>query len=154
MTHKFDIALYEPDMPPNTAVIFRLSACLDLRLHIIEPIPFSLIDKRFRGTVMDYLDHINLKRHKSWSEFYDWTIIHKKRTILCTTKTDNRYFDFLFKKGDIILFGKETAGVPKLVHDTVLNKITIPMKEGMRSLNLASSVSMIAGEINRQLLKL
>jgi len=147
MTHKFGICLYMPDMPQNLGVIIRTAACLEFPLHIIKPLSFSMTDKRFKGAVMDYIDHCEIISHDDWSSFERHCTINKNRIILATTKTKNSFYDYKFKRSDVILFGKETAGVPKTIHEKVLEKITIPMNKKTRSLNLASSVSIIATQI-------
>jgi tRNA (cytidine/uridine-2'-O-)-methyltransferase len=147
MTHNFSICLYQPDMPQNLGVIIRTSACLEFPLHIIEPLSFSMTDKRFKGAVMDYIQHCNLIKHASWDNFYEYCNIHKKRIILATTKTKNSLYSFKFNHNDIVMFGKETAGVPNTIHDSINDKITIPMNAKTRSLNLATSVAIVATTI-------
>ena len=124
MTHKFAICLYQPDMPQNLGVIIRTAACLEFPLHIIKPLPFSMTDKRFKGAVMDYIDHCEIVNHENWDNFYLYSKKNNNRIILATTKTDNNLYEFKFEDNDIILFGKETAGVPETIHNTVNNKIT------------------------------
>lgn len=150
MTHKFSICLYQPDMPQNVAVIIRTAACIGFPVHIIKPLNFSFTDKRFRGAVMDYMNKCKLIMHDSWENFFDKSFETKNRIILSTTKTRNSYFNFNFQNKDIIVFGKETAGLPDDIHEQVNDKITIPMMKNIRSLNLASSVAMITSEITRQ----
>jgi tRNA (cytidine/uridine-2'-O-)-methyltransferase len=152
MTHKFEICLYQPDMPQNVAVAIRTSACLGFPLHIINPLNFSFTDKRFRGAVMDYMQHCNLIRHENWENFIDFSHSNKSRVIIATTKTRKSFYDFEFQKKDIVIFGKETAGLPKKIHDEIKFQITIPMKKNTRSLNLATSVAIITTEISRQLI--
>jgi|TARA_B100000787_G_C16000444_1_gene209827 tRNA (cytidine/uridine-2'-O-)-methyltransferase len=152
MTHKFEICLYQPDMPQNIAVAIRTSACLGFPLHIVNPLSFSFTDKRFRGAVMDYMQHCELIRHENWEDFINFSLAHKSRVIIATTKTSKSFYDFEFKKKDIVIFGKETAGLPKKIHDQINLQITIPMKKNTRSLNLATSVAIIATEISRQLI--
>ena len=143
MTHKFAICLYQPDMPQNLGVIIRTAACLEFPLHIIKPLPFSMTDKRFKGAVMDYIDHCEIVNHENWENFYLYSKKNNNRIILATTKTDNNLYEFKFEDNDIILFGKETAGVPETIHNTVNNKITIPINSKTRSLNLATSVAIV-----------
>ena len=147
MTHKFAICLYQPDMPQNLGVIIRTAACLEFPLHIIKPLPFSMTDKRFKGAVMDYIDHCEIINHENWDNFYSYCEKNNKRVILATTKTNNNFYDFKFKENDIVLFGKETAGVPDTVHNIVDDKITIPISSKTRSLNLATSVAIIVSKI-------
>ena len=147
MTHKFAICLYQPDMPQNLGVIIRTAACLEFPLHIIKPLPFSMTDKRFKGAVMDYIDHCKIVNHENWENFYLYSKKNNNRIILATTKTDNNLYEFKFEDNDIILFGKETAGVPEAIHNTVNNKITIPINSKTRSLNLAASVAIVVSSI-------
>ncbi len=147
MTHKFAICLYQPDMPQNLGVIIRTAACLEFPLHIIKPLPFSMTDKRFKGAVMDYIDHCEIVNHENWENFYLYSKKNNNRIILATTKTDNNLYEFKFEDNDIILFGKETAGVPETIHKTVNNKITIPINNKTRSLNLATSVAIVVSSI-------
>ena len=147
MTHKFAICLYQPDMPQNLGVIIRTAACLEFPLHIIKPLPFSMTDKRFKGAVMDYIDHCEIVNHENWDNFYLYSKKNNNRIILATTKTDNNLYEFKFEDNDIILFGKETAGVPETIHKTVNNKITIPINNKTRSLNLATSVAIVVSSI-------
>ncbi|MAV82516.1 MAG: tRNA methyltransferase [Pelagibacteraceae bacterium] len=151
MTHKFSICLYQPDMPQNVAVAIRTAACLGFPLHIVKPLNFSISDKRFRGAVMDYINYCDLKYHESWDVFFDFCLKKTFRIIISTTKTKNSYSEFNFTQGDIIVFGKETAGLPENIHSQINYKITIPMIEKIRSLNLATSVAIISSEVNRQL---
>ena len=152
MTHKFAICLYQPDMPQNLGVIIRTAACLEFPLHIIKPLPFSMTDKRFKGAVMDYIDHCEIVNHENWDNFYLYSKKNNNRIILATTKTDNNLYEFKFEDNDIILFGKETAGVPEAIHNTVNNKITIPINSKTRSLNLATSVAIIVSSIKSNFL--
>ena len=147
MTHKFAICLYQPDMPQNLGVIIRTAACLEFPIHIVKPLPFSMSDKRFKGAVMDYIDHCEILNHENWDNFYSYCKKNNKRVILATTKTNNNLYDFEFKENDIVLFGKETAGVPDTIHNIVDDKITIPMSSKTRSLNLATSVAIIVSKI-------
>ena len=142
------IALYKPDIPQNTAAIIRLSACLNLKVHIIEPCGFRLNDPRFKRVVMDYLGFSKIFRYNDYSEFLSKN--KKKRIVLMTTKAKKNYHRFIFKKSDILLFGRESAGVPDNIHQIVDHRLTIPMKEGVRSINLSSSVALVLGEGLRQ----
>ena len=147
MTHKFGICLYMPDMPQNLGVIIRTAACLEFPLHIIKPLSFSMTDKRFKGAVMDYIDQCEIVNHDDWNNFEKYCDSNNKRIVLATTKTNNSFYNYSFSNSDIILFGKETAGVPQEIHKKVIEKITIPINQKTRSLNLATSVSMIASQI-------
>jgi len=153
MTHKRPIsvpkiALYEPDIPQNTAAIIRTCSCLGAFLEIIEPCGFLFNDKRFKRVVMDYLDERMIKIYSSAEEFFDKK--KSERIILMTTKAKKNYTDFKFKKNDTLLFGRESSGVPEIVHKKIKNKIKIPMIEKKRSLNLATSVAITLAENLRQ----
>ena len=143
------IALFEPDIPQNTAAIIRTCACLGAKLEIIEPCGFLLSDKRFKRVVMDYMNEQDIKFYKSSKDFFN----HKEnqRIILMTTKASISYTKFKFDKNDTILFGRESAGVPKTVHKIVKDKLKIPMKNNKRSLNIASSVAIILAESLKQI---
>ena len=154
MTHNLindgpKIALFEPDIPQNTAAIIRTCACLGAKLEIIEPCGFLLNDKRFKRVVMDYMDEKEIRYYESSDQFFDEK--QGQRIILMTTKAPSSYTQFKFKKNDTILFGRESAGVPEYVHDSVNEKLNIPMIDGPRSINLSSSVAIVAGEMLRQL---
>ena len=145
------IALFEPDIPQNAGNIFRLGACLGIPIDIIEPTGFVINDKRLKRASMDYYDYLDLKKHISWERFYNWTKQHSYRLILLTTKSEKSYFKYTFKKNDILIFGRESAGVPEEVHNLVNERLTIPMIKGPRSINLSSSVAMVVSEAIRQL---
>ena len=142
------IALFEPDIPQNTAAIIRTCACLGVELEIIEPCGFLLSDKRFKRVVMDYMDDNEIEFYQSFDKFYKNKENH--RIILMTTKATVSYTKFKFEKNDTILFGRESAGVPQKVHGLIKNKLKIPMKNNRRSLNIASSVAIILAESLRQ----
>ena len=142
------IALYKPDIPQNTAAIIRLSACLNLNVHIIEPCGFDLNDSRFKRVVMDYKEYSKIFRYVDYDEFFKKN--KKKRIILMTTKATKYYHKFRFKKDDILLFGRESAGVPENLHNSIKNKVKIPMNKKTRSLNVAISVAIISAEALRQ----
>ena len=144
------IALYQPDIPQNTGNIFRLGACLGVSVDIIEPTGFIFDDKKFKRSAMDYIDHLDYKRHIDWEYFYEWSQKNKFRLILMTTKTNQSCYKFQFDSSDILLFGRESAGVPDSIHQIVDHRLTIPMKEGVRSINLSSSVALVLGEGLRQ----
>ena len=144
------VALYQPDIPQNAGNIFRLGACLGVSVDIIEPTGFIFDDKKFKRSAMDYIDHIDYKRHIDWQQFYDWSQEKKYRLILMTTKARQSFYEFEFHSSDILLFGRESAGVPDNIHQIVDHRLTIPMKEGVRSINLSSSVALVLGEGLRQ----
>ena len=145
------IALYQPDIPQNSGNIFRLGACFGISIDIIEPTGYIFDDKRFRRSSMDYINHIDYKRHIDWETFFIWSKKNNFRLILLTTKVDKKYYDYNFKNNDILIFGRESAGVSEIVHSNVDEQITIPMKKGMRSINVSSAVALVAGEACRQL---
>ena len=142
------IALFEPDIPQNTAAIIRTCSCLGAKLEIIEPCGFLLNDKRFKRVVMDYMDEKDIKFYKSADDFF--TSKKNQRIILMTTKASISYTKFKFDKNDIILFGRESAGVPDKVHKSIKDRLKIPMKNDKRSLNIASSVAIILAESLKQ----
>lgn len=144
------LVLFQPDIPGNTGTILRMAACLDIKLHIIEPAGFDVSDRSFKRAGMDYIAKANLIRHKSWEEFLLWAQEDSRRIILLTTKTENSYLDYTFKDEDLILLGRESAGVPDYVQDEATHCCTIPMSQGARSLNLAIAAAMVAGEAIRQ----
>jgi tRNA (cytidine/uridine-2'-O-)-methyltransferase len=142
------IALYEPDIPQNTAAIIRTCACLGVKLEIIEPCGFLLSDKRFKRVVMDYMDWDKIDIYQSSEKFFEAK--KNQRIILMTTKASVSYTKFKFEKNDTILFGRESAGVPESVHQLIKDRLKIPMSEDTRSLNIASSVAIILAESLRQ----
>tara|TARA_B100000700_G_C14540915_1_gene621956 strand:- start:92 stop:571 length:480 start_codon:yes stop_codon:yes gene_type:complete len=144
------IALYEPDIPQNTAAIIRTCSCFDTMLEIIEPCGFILNDKRFKRVVMDYFDEKMIKFYKNYEEFFHFKKAKKERVVLMTTKSSNSYSNFKFKVTDTILFGRESAGVPDKVHRLVNNRLKIPLSLKKRSLNLATSVAIALSESLRQ----
>ena len=146
--HGLKIALFEPDIPQNTAAIIRTCACLGAKLEIIEPCGFLLNDKRFKRVVMDYMDEKEIKFYKNFDYFFESK--ENQRIILMTTKASVSYTTFKFNKNDTILFGRESAGVPDRVHKLIKNRLMIPMKKNKRSLNVASSVSIILAESLKQ----
>jgi len=145
------IALFEPDIPQNTGNIFRLGACLGIEVDIIEPTGYIFDDKRFKRSLMDYIDHIKYKRHLDWESFYKWSKKNNFRLILLTTKSEKAYIDYQFQHHDILLFGRESAGVPQSIHKCVDEQLTIPMVKNLRSINVSSSVAIVVGEACRQL---
>ncbi len=153
MTHEHTkltpkIALYEPDIPQNTASIVRTCSCLGAQLEIIEPCGFLLSDKRFKRVVMDYMDIKNISYYKNYEEFFE--IKKNERVILITTKADKTYTSFSFRKNDTILFGRESSGVPDHIHKIVNERLKIPIIKNKRSLNLATSVGIVLAEQIRQ----
>ena len=142
------IVLYKPDIPQNTAAIIRLGACLNLKIHLIEPCGFNLNDKRFERVVMDYLGLCDVIRHTDFKTFLNK--YRKSRIVLMTTRAKKIYHKFRFKKNDMLLFGRESAGVPKELHQLLKNKIKIPMNKKTRSLNVAMSVAIVTSEALRQ----
>ena len=144
----FNIALYQPDIPQNTAAIIRLCSCFDATLEIIEPCGFHLGDKRLKKVAMDYLNKSKIIIHKSYENF----LLKKKnsRIILITTKTKKNYYSFKFKSQDTLLFGRESAGVPKSVHDNSYQRLRIPLKKTARSLNISMAAAITLSEALRQ----
>jgi len=142
------IALYKPDIPQNTAAIIRLAACLNLKIHIIEPCGFNLHDPRFKRVVMDYLGLSKIFKYEDYDNFLNKN--KRKRIILITTKAKTHYHKFKFKENDVLLFGRESAGVPENLHKTIKDKVKIPMNKKTRSLNVAMSVAIISAEALRQ----
>ena len=142
------IALYKPDIPQNTAAIIRLGACLNLKIHIIEPCGFNLHDSRFKRVVMDYMGMSRIFRYEDYDDFLKKN--KDKRIVLMTTKAKKHYHKFKFKKNDMMLFGRESAGVPENLHKNIKNRIKVPMNKKTRSLNVAMSVAIISAEALRQ----
>ena len=142
------IALYEPDIPQNTASIIRTCSCFDVQLEIIEPCGFLFTDKRFKRVVMDYMEEDKIKFYKSSEDFFNDK--KNERIILITTKAIKSYTEFAFKISDTLLFGRESAGVPELIHKAIKQKIKIPMNKNARSLNVAISVAIVTSEALRQ----
>ena len=144
------IALYEPDIPQNTGTILRLCACLGIGADIIEPAGFPVTDRAFRRAGMDYLDAVAIMRHRSWQSFAAWRSGRGHRLLLFTTAAFVSYLDYRYQADDILLFGRESAGVPEAVHAAADARLTIPMRPGLRSLNVAVAAAMAAGEALRQ----
>jgi len=142
------IVLFKPDIPQNTAAIIRLGACLNLKIHIIEPCGFSLSDTRFKRVVMDYIGFSKIFEYEDYDTFLKKN--KKFRIVLMTTKAKKLYHDFKFKKDDMLLFGRESAGVPENMHKLIKDKVKVPMNKKTRSLNVAMSVAIIASEALRQ----
>jgi tRNA (cytidine/uridine-2'-O-)-methyltransferase len=144
------LALFEPDIPQNTGTLLRLAACLDIAAHIIGPTGFDLSDRALRRAGMDYLDHAEIVRHLDWAAFEAWRRGAGRRLVLMTTKATLAYTAFAFMANDIVLLGRESAGVPEAVHRAADARLVIPMKRGLRSLNLATAAAMALGEALRQ----
>jgi tRNA (cytidine/uridine-2'-O-)-methyltransferase len=144
------VALYEPDIAQNTGTILRLTACLGVAAHIIEPAGFPVSDRAFRRAGMDYLDHVTLTRHASWGAFEEWRHARAMRLVLMTTRATTSYLDHRFESTDIVMFGRESAGVPEAVHAAADARLAIPLRAGLRSLNVAMACAMVVGEALRQ----
>jgi tRNA (cytidine/uridine-2'-O-)-methyltransferase len=144
------IALFQPDIPQNTGTILRLCACLGLQAHIIEPAGFPVSDRAFRRAGMDYLDQVSIVRHESWSNFEQSCRQEGLRLVLFTTQGAVPYLQHRFTDRDILIFGRESAGVPEAVHEAADARLLIPLQPGLRSLNVAMAVAMAAGEALRQ----
>ena len=143
-----EIALYQPDIPPNAATVMRMAACFGLKVRIIEPAGFTWSDSSLKRAGMDYLDHALVVRDPSWTAFREAT--RGQRLILASTRAAIPYADFSFRGGDILLMGRESSGVPAEVHDAADARLLIPMRPGLRSLNVALACAMITGEALRQ----
>lgn len=145
-----DLALYQPDIPQNTGTILRLAACMGVAVHLIEPAGFPLSDHALKRAGMDYLQRAALQRHTSWEVFQNWRKAAERRLVLLSTRSASPYTDFTFLADDILLLGRESAGVPEEVHQAADARVLIPMAEGMRSLNVAVAGAMVLGEALRQ----
>ena len=143
-----NIVLYKPDIPQNTAAIVRLSACLNLKIHIIEPCGFNLNDSRFKRVAMDYINLSEIIRYPDFETFLQKNI--KFRIILMTTKAKKFYHQFKFKKNDFLLFGRESAGVPNKIHEKIKDKLKVPLSGKARSLNVATTVAIVGSEALKQ----
>jgi len=145
------LALYQPDIPQNTGAILRLAACFRLPVDLIEPCGFVFDDRRLRRAGMDYLEHVELHRHRSWDAYQSTRAGKTGRLILLTTKAAIPYLDCRFEAADSLLLGRESAGVPDEVHEAADLRVRIPMRAGLRSLNVAMAAAIVAGEAMRQL---
>jgi tRNA (cytidine/uridine-2'-O-)-methyltransferase len=145
------IALYEPDIPQNAGTILRLCACVGIEAHIIEPAGFPVTDRAFRRAGMDYLDQVTIVRHASFSTFDDWRRGAELRLVLMTTAAEHSYLDHAFSERDVVMFGRESAGVPEAVHRAADVQLRIPIRAGLRSLNVAIATAMVVGEALRQI---
>jgi tRNA (cytidine/uridine-2'-O-)-methyltransferase len=144
------IALYEPDIPQNTGTILRTCACLGVEAHIIEPAGFPVTDRAFRRAGLDYLDKVSITRHASFAAFDTWRRHEGLKLVLLTTAASDSYLDHRYAHDQILLFGRESAGVPDSVHNAADTRLTIPMRTELRSLNIAVSAAMVLGEALRQ----
>jgi tRNA (cytidine/uridine-2'-O-)-methyltransferase len=144
------LALYQPDIPQNTGTMLRMAACLGLAVEIIEPAGFDVSDRHLRRSGLDYLDHVAITRHRSWEAFHAWSREAGCRLVLATTSSALPYTDFAFADTDCILMGRESAGVPGFVHEAADARVVVPIRPGMRSLNVAIAAAMIIGEASRQ----
>jgi tRNA (cytidine/uridine-2'-O-)-methyltransferase len=144
------IALYQPDIPQNAGTILRLAACLGVEAHIVEPAGFPISDRAFRRAGMDYLDRVVIQRHDSWTAFDDWRRAERLRLLLFTTAAAVCYLDHAYRPGDILMFGRESSGVPDAVHQATDARLLIPMRPGLRSINVAMAAAMAIGEAMRQ----
>ena len=147
------LALYQPDIPQNCGTMLRACACLGVSAAIIEPAGFPVGDKNFRRAGMDYLGFVELNRHLSWEHFEIWRQAAGRRLVLLTTGAATGYTDFAFAEGDILMVGRESAGVPERVHAAADARVVIPVKHGLRSLNVAVAAGMVMGEALRQISK-
>jgi tRNA (cytidine/uridine-2'-O-)-methyltransferase len=144
------LALYQPDIPQNTGTMLRLAACLGVPVAIIEPAGFDVSDRNFRRAGLDYLDQVAIARHPSWYAFQAWRATDGRRLVLATTRAATAYTDFAYRPEDVILLGRESAGVPEEVHAAADVRVMIPMRPGLRSLNVAVAAAMLLGEALRQ----
>jgi tRNA (cytidine/uridine-2'-O-)-methyltransferase len=145
-----DLALYQPDIPQNTGTILRLAACMDVKVHLIEPAGFPLSDHALKRAGMDYLERAPLVRHLSFDAFEAWRAENTRRLVLMSTAAAMPYCDFAFAETDVLMLGRESAGVPEAVHERADARLLIPMAPGLRSLNVAVSAAMVLGEGLRQ----
>ena len=144
------IALFEPDIAQNTGTILRLAACLGVEAHIVEPAGFPVSDRAFRRAGMDYLGQAALTRHRSWQAFEEWRRAADARLVLFSTQAERSYLEYAYDAGDVLMFGRESAGVPPQVHAAADARLVIPIRAGLRSLNVAMACAMAVGEALRQ----
>ena len=145
------LALYEPDIAQNAGAMLRTCACFGVGAAIIEPAGFPVSDRHFRRSGMDYLDHVAIERHISWRAFSEWRRVHGKRLVLLTTKADETLWRFAFQREDVIMVGRESAGVPQEVHDAADARVRIPIRPALRSLNVGVAAALALGEAMRQI---
>jgi len=150
MASLLTLVLYQPDIPQNTGTLLRLCACLGVGAAIVEPAGFPVSDRAFRRAGMDYLDAVNITRHDSPAAFADWRAASGRRLVLLTTRGDTAHVDFVFRPDDLLMLGRESAGVPEPVHESADARVRIPMRQGLRSLNVAVSGALALGEALRQ----
>jgi tRNA (cytidine/uridine-2'-O-)-methyltransferase len=144
------LALYQPDIPQNTGTMLRMAACLGVAVDIIEPAGFPVSDRAFRRAGMDYLDHVAVERHVCWADFLAVQREAGRRIVLTTTRAATAHTDFAFADGDVLLMGRESAGVPDDVHDAADARVAVPLRRGLRSLNVAVAAAIVLGEALRQ----
>ena len=144
------LALYQPDIPQNTGTMLRLAACLGVAVDIIEPAGFDVSDRNFRRAGLDYLDRVEIVRHPSWRAYQAWRSGAAGRLVLATTRGATPYTDFAYQRTDVVLVGRESAGVPDDVHGAADARVVIPIQAGLRSINVAVAAAMILGEVLRQ----
>ena len=145
------IALFQPDIPQNTGNIIRLATCFNVPVDIIKPMGFFLFDKKFKRSAMDYLNYADIKEYSDWNEYQKWYEKEEFRLILLTTKASKNYYNLSYKKNDILLFGRETEGVPKKIHNIADERVVIPIDKNLRSLNVSSAAAISLSEALRQL---
>jgi tRNA (cytidine/uridine-2'-O-)-methyltransferase len=145
------LALYQPDIPQNTGTMLRMAACLGIGVDIIEPAGFPVSDRDFRRSGMDYIDELSITRHISWDAFMDCATNNGSRLVLLSTKADMSHLEFKFQPNDILIVGRESAGVPQSVHNSIASKVRVPMVQSMRSLNVAITAALVCGEALRQI---
>ncbi|MDK9694988.1 MAG: tRNA (cytidine(34)-2'-O)-methyltransferase [Siculibacillus sp.] len=145
------LVLFQPDIPQNAGTLLRTAACLGLAVDLIEPAGFAVTDRNLRRAGMDYLDAAVLTRHASWTTFEDARRAAGRRLVLLTTRATTPYLDFTFRDGDAVMVGRESAGVPEEVHRSADARLVVPMRPGLRSLNVAVAATMVLGEALRQI---
>ncbi len=146
-----DLALYQPDIPQNTGTLIRLGACMGITVHIIHPAGFPITPKGLARAGLDYIEHATMREHDSFSHFEDWRASEARRLVLLTTKSSKSAYETTYQDGDILLLGRESAGVPDSVAERADLRVRIPMRPGLRSINVALAGSMIIGEAMRQI---
>jgi tRNA (cytidine/uridine-2'-O-)-methyltransferase len=144
------LALFQPDIPQNAGTMLRMAACLGVPVEIVEPAGFDVSDRNLRRAGLDYLGSVTINRHVSWRAFEEWRRREGRRLVLATTKAAVRHLDFAFRREDVILLGRESAGVPDEVHEAADARVLVPMQEGLRSLNVAVAAAIVLGEALRQ----